>query len=155
MTRPAPAIRPDTAQYPSFDVSLICVAIQINTPAPPAAMSVVVPRVSPYMRSPRSVVANRSIPPCLQTEPGYKSMRPSNTRPWIRAFGKLEIDAPGVESGGIELVSELLDRPGDVVREDVLDDSDLGVVVPGNVHVLMRDEVHGRPLAGRAPDRES
>ena len=43
--------------------------VQINTPAQPAAISVTGPLVSPYIRSPRSVVAGGLFPPRPRTEP--------------------------------------------------------------------------------------
>src|SRR6266566_1929879 len=67
---------------------------------------------------------------------------------------RLESQAASVERGGVELGAELVERPGDVVVEDVLDDSHLGVVVKRQVDVLMGDEVDRRALAGRATNGE-
>src|SRR5207244_12741915 len=68
---------------------------------------------------------------------------------------RLQVDAPRVEAGRVELCPELLDRAGHVLGEQVLDDPDLDVVVPRDVDVLVRDEIHGCSLAGRAPDGEA
>src|SRR5580765_1835883 len=67
----------------------------------------------------------------------------------------LEAQAAGVERGGIELGAEILERTGEVVAEDMLDHPDLRVVVERQVDVLVRDEVHRRPLARRAADGEA
>ena len=53
ISKPAPATRPTRAQYPPIWSLLICVANQIRKPAAAENTSVVVARVSPYIRSPR------------------------------------------------------------------------------------------------------
>src|SRR5207245_484676 len=117
--------------------SLICVATQISSPATPAAIRVVVPRVSPYMRSPRSVVARPGIPAFHLNGTG------------------LQIDAPRIEMRRIQLRAELLEGPLDVLVEEVLDDADRRIVVPGHVDVHVGDEVDGRPLARGTTHREA
>src|SRR6266540_4940427 len=102
---------------------LIWVAIQISRPATPAAISVVVARVSPYIRSPRSV-----------DTPLVPRKAEGNTR-------FLEVQTTNIERAGVQLCPELLERPDHVVAEDVLHHPDLGVVVERQVHMLMRDEV--------------
>src|SRR5580765_601801 len=66
----------------------------------------------------------------------------------------LEGQAARVERPRVEIVLELGQRAAGVVGEEVLDHPDLAVVVPGQVDVLDRDEVHGDLLAGRTPDRQ-
>src|ERR671935_932955 len=137
MTRPAPAINPYTAQNPPTLWSLIWVAIQINRPATPAAISVVVARVSPYIRSPLSVRQRGSTPFCqteivssefrgvgargaservsLSSVASGKSVadgppaKPTTLRVGA-ASGASEIDSPGVERRRMELCAELLHR---------------------------------------------
>ena len=51
--------------------------------------------------------------------------------------------------------TELVERLRDVAGEDVLDDADLGVVVEGQVDVLLCDEADRDPEAGGAEDCEA
>src|SRR5919197_564197 len=67
----------------------------------------------------------------------------------------LEVEAARVEAARIELLPKLLERPGDVVAEQMLDDAHLPVVVERQVDVVVRDEVHGHAGARRAVHGEA
>src|SRR4051794_40861183 len=66
-----------------------------------------------------------------------------------------EVEAARVEVVRVELVPELVERPPRVVCEQMLHDADPAVVVPGQVDVLARDEVHREPHARRAADGDA
>src|ERR1051325_5290371 len=102
----------------------------MSSPATPAASSVTKPRVRPYMQPPPAPV----LPYVPETEPGS------------------EIEAPGVEMRGIQLLRELHHGALGVRREHVVDDADLRVVVERHVDVERRDEVHRDAGADGAAD---
>ena len=63
---------------------------------------------------------------------------------------ELEIESPLVEMGGVQLCSELFDRPQPVSAKHVLDHADVPIVPERQVHVLAGHEIDGHGSADRA-----